>query len=261
MTRLARRAAALLLALAARAGAQTATSTAPAARAISAPAAVPLVVGERLDYDVRFGPLKVGRARMEVTGIDTVRGIDAWHTVFTVRGGTFFYRVNDVLESWIDTSHFASLRFHQHLAEGNRERDYRYEIFPDSARYVPLGKPSEPSVADPLDDASFLYFVRTLPLEVGKEYSFDRYFRPDRNPVRLIVLRRERVTVPAGTFDAIVVRPIIKTRGIFSEGGQAQIWLSDDARRMLLQLKSNLSFGSLNLYLTSYDTGKEPAHP
>lgn len=263
MIRLARRAAALLLAFAARAGAQRTGAEAadPPAPVVSAPAPVPMVVGERLDYDVRFGPLKVGRARMEVTGIDTVRGLDAWHTVFTVRGGTFFYRVNDVLESWIDTSHFASLRFHQHLAEGNRERDYRYEIFPDSARYVPLGKPSEPSVADPLDDASFLYFVRTVPLEVGKEYSFDRYFRPDRNPVRLIVLRRERVTVPAGTFDAIVVRPIIKTRGIFSEGGQAQIWLSDDARRMVLQLKSNLSFGSLNLYLTSYASGKEPTPP
>jgi hypothetical protein len=87
---------------------------------------------------------------------------------------------------------------------------------------------------------------------VGHEYTFDRYYRPDRNPVRFMVPRRERVTVPAGTFNAIVVRPIIKTRGNFSEGGEAQIWLSDDATRMILQLRSKLSFGSLNLYLRPF---------
>jgi len=254
----ARGAAALLLALAARAGAQK-DPLAPARHA--QPAAVPLVAGERLDYDVRFGPIKVGRASMRVAGLDTVRGITAWHTVFTVRGGTFFYRVNDVLESWIDTTRFASLRFHQHLAEGSRDRDYLYEIFPNRRVYVQAGNEPQPSVSDPLDDASFLYFVRTVPLEVGHEYAFDRYFRPDRNPVRLIVLRRERVTVPAGTFDAIVVRPIIKTRGIFSEGGEAQIWLSDDATRMLLQLRSKLSFGSLNLYLRSYHVAADTLRP
>ena len=66
------------------------------------------------------------------------------------------------------------------------------------------------------------------------------------------VLRRERVRVPAGTFNAVVVQPIIKTKGIFSEKGEAQVWLSDDDRRILLQVKSKLKFGSLNLYLKSY---------
>ena len=95
-------------------------------------------------------------------------------------------------------------------------------------------------------------------LTVGQTYSFDRYFRPDRNPVRITVLRRERITVPAGTFDAIVLQPIIKTKGIFSENGHAEIWLSDDDRRIMLQLKSKLSFGSLNLYLKSYFPSPNP---
>ena len=91
-----------------------------------------------------------------------------------------------------------------------------------------------------------------MPLEVGQTYVFNRYFRPDRNPVTIRVLRRERVRVPAGVFNAIVVQPIIKTTGIFSEGGQAEIWLSDDDKRMMLQMKSRLSFGTLNLFLRSY---------
>ena len=66
------------------------------------------------------------------------------------------------------------------------------------------------------------------------------------------VLRKEKVRVPAGEFDAIVVQPIIKAKGIFSENGHAEVWLSDDKNRIMLQMKSGLSFGSINLYLKSY---------
>lgn len=215
----------------------------------------PFAVGERMEYEVRFGPLKVGNGHMEVVGIESIRGRDAWHTAFWVQGGTFFYKVNDVYESWIDTATFSSLRFVQNLEEGTSDKERRYDIYPDRQIYYEMHKkpPREHSSAhQPLDDGSFLYFVRTIPLVVGQTYDFNRYFRPDRNPVRVRVLRKEKITVPAGTFNAIVVQPVIKTTGIFSENGQALIWLSDDDRKIMLQLKSKVSFGSLNLYLKSY---------
>jgi len=39
---------------------------------------------------------------------------------------------------------------------------------------------------------------------------------------------------------------------LFDEGGHAEVWLSDDDARIMLQMKSKVSFGSLNLYLKSY---------
>lgn len=217
-------------------------------------AAVPFRLGEALTYDVRFGAIKVGTGRMAVLGQDDVRGRQAWHVRFSVSGGTFFYKVNDVYESWMDIFTLNSLRYHQDLNQGSRDRVRQFEIYPERAIYQELtrGPEEQPSVDHPLDDGSFLFFIRTVPLEVGQSYTFNRYFRPDRNPVIIRVLRRERIRVPAGTFDAIVLQPIIKTSGIFSEGGQAEIWLSDDERRMMLQMRSRLSFGSLNLYLRSY---------
>jgi hypothetical protein len=213
---------------------------------------VPFDVGERFEYDVTFGPIKVGSSVMTVAKIDTIRGRAAYHTRFSVKGGTIVYKVNDLYESWVDAITLSSLRHHQRIDEGNYERDRLYEIYPERQVYVEKGKPEQKSVAQPLDDGSFIYFVRSLPLEVGKTYTLDRYFRPDRNPVTVQVLRKERVTVPAGTFNAIVVRPMIKTTGIFGEGGKAEIWLADDSTRMLLQLKSRLSVGSLNLYLRKF---------
>jgi hypothetical protein len=213
---------------------------------------VPFAVGERLEYDVRFGPWKVGSGTMEVSGIAHVRGRETYHTVFTVRGGNFAYRVNDRYESWIDTRTGNSLRYRQDQHEGNRDVERNFEFFPERAVFTENDEPEEPSVANPLDDGSFIYFLRTIPLNVGETYSFERYFRPDRNPVTIRVLRRERIRVPAGEFDAIVLQPIIKSRGLFGENGHAEVWLSDDENHIMLQMKSGLKIGSLNLYLKSY---------
>jgi len=243
-----RSASALLLAAATAAGGQTAASDSKRAR-------VPFGVGERMEFEVRFGRLKVGNAHMEVVALENLRGRTAWHTAFWVQGGNFLYRVNDVYESWIDAETLSSLRFVQELEEGGKNTTRKFEIYPERSVFIQTNKKEwkeEPSVSNPLDDGSFLYFIRTIPLEVGKTYDFNRYFRPDRNPVRIKVLRKEKVRVPAGTFNAIVIQPVIKTKGIFSENGHAEIWLSDDDRHIMLQLKSRLSFGSLNLYLKSY---------
>ena len=218
-------------------------------------APVPFGVGERAEYQVKFGFLSVGNGLMEVAGLDTVRGREVWHTIFRIRGGVPGYRVNDRLESWMDTHTLASLRHWQELSEGSRERERKFEIYPGST-YVENDREPLPTVALPLDDGSFLYFVRTLPLEVGQTYTFERYFRPDRNPVRIEVLRKERIDVPAGTFETIVIRPIIKTKGVFSENGRAEIWLTDDSRRIMVQMKSRLSIGSINLYMKSYQPAK-----
>ena len=240
-------------------------STAP--QAVATPAAAPAATppmrratpwapGERLTYDVKFGPIRVGSGTMEVTGIEPIRGHDTYHTVFRVKGGTLVYKVNDRYESWMDVSTLASLQHVQDIDEGSYERNTRYEIFPDRRIYIEYkkkGPVEQPTVEQPLDDGSFIYFVRALPeLEVGKTYTFNNYFRPDRNPVTLHVARRERIEVPAGKFDALVVQPRIKTTGIFGEGGNAELWFADDSTRILLQMKSQLKFGSLNLYLRSY---------
>ena len=214
-------------------------------------ASVPWNVGEKLGYDVRFGFIKAGTGEMRVMGVESIRGRPAWHGRFTVHGGYLALRVDDVLETWMDVTTLSSLRFEQDFKEIGRERQKLFDIYPERQVYLQRGKTEKPSVANPLDDGSFLYFIRTVPLVVGETYQFDQYFIPDRNPVTIRVLRRETVSVPAGTFACIVLQPIIKTKGIFSENGQAEIWLTDDAKRIMVQMKSKLAFGSLNLYLRS----------
>ena len=218
-------------------------------------APVPFAVGEELTYKASFAGLPAGSARMRVDGIEMIRGRPAYHVLFSIDGGVPFYRVHDRYESWIDVQTLASLRHRQDISEGRYKRNTTYEIFPERASYQKDDEPMEASVANPLDDGSFIYAVRAARLRVGETRRDDRYFRPDRNPVVLTGLRNETVTVNAGTFATVVVRPSIKTNGLFSENGDAQIWFSDDASRYPVQLKTKFSKFSLTLTLQSVTAG------
>ena len=223
--------------------------------------ATTLMVGERLEYDVKFGKLRVGRGAMEVRETTDVRGREAWHTVLAIRGGIPFFRVDDRLESWIDTQRFTSLRVSQHTNEGRYHRERHVEFFPERTTMLERreGAEEEPTVDEPLDEGALLYYLRTLPLNVGDRYSLDRYFRPDRNPVLLDVVRRERIEVPAGTFETIVIRPTVRSSGIFSENGQAEVWVTDDARHLMVRMTAKLSFGTLSLSLREITNVAGPA--
>ncbi len=229
-------------------------ATAPAS--VAAHAVAPFFVGEKLEYDIKFSALKVGTGSMEVREITDVRGVPSWHTIFGLSGKFLFYKLNDKYESWFDLATLSSRRYLQDIEEGNYKPKRRYEIFPERSVYSLNGEPEQPSVADPLDDGSFLYFARTIPLEVGKTYTLTRYFKTDGNPVRITVLRKDTVDVPAGRFTAFVLQPTFQSKGLFSEDGHAEVWITDDDRRMMVQMKSKLSIGSINLYLRSFNARK-----
>ena len=207
-------------------------------------------IGETLIYEAKFGFISLGSGMMHIAGIDTVRGEPALHTIFVLRGGGMIYRLHDRMDSWIGIDDFASRRFIQDFHEGGSYRRNIWNIYPDSGYYIEEGVDSVlPTSADPLDDFAFFYFVRTVDLEVGQRYEYERYFRPDRNPVVLEVLERDTLDVPAGKFPSIVVHPIIQGRGILAEGKDARMWISDDDRRLVVQLKVKFSFATITLRL------------
>lgn len=233
-------------------------------------AKVPFGAGESLIYDVKFGPLTVGSGKMEVVGLDTVRGRPTYHLRLELRAGIPGFRVVNVLESWLDVSSLHALRYKQETSQGGKEERRLVEIYPQRRVYQetdwrqPKGgqqglqemrKPEAESVEQPLDQASFLFFARTQPLEVGSTYSYPRFYKPTSNPVTLSVLRREKVTVPAGSFASIVVRPVFKSNGIFGQNGRAEVWFTDDDRRLMVRMQTHVAFGSITLLLKEFQGG------
>ena len=225
------------------------------ARSQPTAAAVPFAVGEELVFRAAFGKLPAGHARMRVEGIDTIRGRPAYHLAFTVDGGIPFFRVHDRYDSWMDQETLSSLRFTQHIAEGRYHRETTFELYPERAEFRKNdGEPQE-SVANPLDDGSFIYAARIANIRVGDTLRANRYFIPDKNPVVFIGDRVDTINVGAGTFNTVVIRPSIKTSGMFSQNGEAQVWFSDDERRVPVQVRTKFAHFSLTLTLESMTSG------
>ncbi len=219
------------------------------------PPSVPFGVGERFDYGARLGLISVGKASIRVAAIDTVRGEPVFHFQYNMDAAAplGLYRLNSTLESWTTIDGFNSLRFRQDNKEKSRQFVRQFEIFPDSSRYqqvVPDPLASQPSVSEPLDDASFLFFVRSTTLEVGKTYQFNRYFRADRNPIVIKVLKREKMELPDGTeVYCLVLNPVVGERGLFAKRNDARLWLTDDGRRIPVQIRSTFEWGQITLRL------------
>lgn len=215
------------------------------------PSTYPFAVGEKLSYTAKLGMLKLGSGTLEVAALDTVRGVESFRLRFRLRGKTMFYSLDDVLESWIGTTDLNSRRFVQDFVENDKTTKRQFEIFPDSGYYRERGKEAvHETPNDPLDDAAFFYFVRVTPLKVGEKYTYDRYFRKDKNPVTIEVLRREKMELPDGSkVQCLVLHPTIDTKGLFSKRSETRIWLTDDARRLPVQIRTKFPFGTITLRL------------
>jgi hypothetical protein len=228
-------------------------------------AVVPWGPGERLEYQVKIGVFPAGDAYMEVLGVDSIRGEPTYHVQMALRGSLLFgaAKVDDLYDSWIDTRLIVTRRYIRDIHELSYKSYRYYEFYPEELYWERADNDEfgDLATALPLDDIAFIYFVRTLPLKVGKTYTVPRYFKKEGNPVVIKVVRKEVRETFAGTFNTIVVRPIIKTRGLFSEGGEAELHFTDDENRYLVYLRSKIPVaGSVTLHLRNITPGT-PIHP
>ena len=222
-----------------------------AVAAASAPSdRLPFQVGERLTYDAKVNSIRAGQASLSIEGLETIRGFGTMHAIFDVRGRILFKKFANHYESWFDTTTLATIR---HVQKTD-DVDKSYEFYPARKIYIKNNDGIEnPSVSAPLDEASFLFYLRTLPLEVGKTITVERYYHAQKNPIVIHVVRRETVKVPAGEFDAFVLKPVIKSNGLFSVKGDAEVWVAASPARTIVKLRSKLPLGTLYLELRTIE--------
>ena len=218
----------------------------------SAPPTVPFGVGERFDYVAKLGILSLGSASIHVVSKDSVRGEAAWYFRFSLTGGGALFKIVSTLESWTSVQSFHSLRFRRDSKENNKQYLREYEIFADSGYYRQRqATATAPTIAEPLDDASLLYFLRYTPLVVGQTYRLGRHFMPEQNPIVVTVLKRETIELPDGSrVQALVLNPMVgEEKGLFGTRADARLWMTDDARRIPVQIRSRQPWGTVTLRL------------
>ena len=217
--------------------------------------ALPFGVGEVLEYQGKFGFLTAGSATLSVLPSDTVRGVPSWKFSLTsginINVGIFKFANSTTLLSWTGLEDFISRRFTKRMEENGKLRQEDFRIYPDSGFFRRNADPPKPTSKAPLDDVAFIYFMRSATLELKRTYQYDRYYRSEKNPVTVEVLKREELTMPDGTkVKCLVLHPIVdEANGMFSKTSDARLWLTDDARRIPMRIETTYNFGTIALVL------------
>jgi len=242
----------------------SATSFIPEVPADPLAAVVPFGLGERLEYKVKVGIFNAGSVTMDLSALDTVRGHPSYRAIVEMDAGLMGVRLHDTYTTWFDVETLQSWRYIRDI-DGTFDKRYRhYEFHPEDGIWRREDNDEEGPMPTsvPLDEMSFIYFLRQMPLEVGKTYTLPRYFKEEGNPVVIEVLRKDRRETEGVWYNTIVIKPTFQTSGLFSEGGNAEMHFSDDDRRLLVYLKADVPVlpGSLTWHLRSVDLGM-PLHP
>lgn len=229
------------------------------AAAVAAPRFVPFGPGESLQFSIDYGPINAGEASLEVVEIADTAGRPCYVVESKASSNRFFsafYMVRDKVVSHIDTRSLATRFFSKRLREGDYRKNVaiRFDQEAGKAHYLD-GREMDvpPGVQDVL---SAFYFVRTLDLTPGEKTAISTHSSHRTYDLEVVVHGRETITVPAGTFDCLVVEPMLQGEGLFQHQGQLTIWITDDDRRLPVLMRTKVKVGAIDASLKSFTLGR-----
>jgi hypothetical protein len=217
----------------------------------------PFKTSEKFVYDLTWTGISAGTATLELVNdgermkiVSTAKSAD-WVSVF--------YTVDDRVESLLINNNpihswAQPVNYRIKTREGRRRKDK--EVIFDSnknrAIYIDYLKNERkafdlPSIT--FDALSSFYHVRTLRLTVGEAVYVTVFDSKKVWNVEVRVLKKEKVTLPLGTFNTVVIKPLMKSEGIFSRKGDIFIWLTDDPKHIPVKMQTKAAVGSITATL------------
>lgn len=215
-------------------------------------------VGEKLTFDVKYGFVTAGVAVMEIQKLRKIAKRETYHVTFnvnTVSSFDPFFKVRDRYETYLDTEGLFPWRFEQHIREGSYSRDF--SAFFDQRRNTAKTSKGSYEIPDNVNDiVSAFYLARTFnydTLKIGDSFYLENFFKDKIYPLNVVYLGKETITVEAGTFDCIMIEPLVVEGGLFKSEGSIIIWLTDDDAKMPVKVKSKVIIGSIDAELTKFE--------
>jgi len=217
----------------------------------------PFKIPEKFVYDLTWTGITAGTATLELMNDgDTIKIIS---TAQSAKWVSVFYTVDDRVESTLSKNPSPPfigqpVNYRIRVREGKHRRDKEviFDHQNNKAKYVSYLENERKEFdlpASVFDPISSFYYIRTLRLEVGKPVYVTIFDSKKVWNVEVQVLRREKVTLPIGTFDTIVVKPLMKSEGIFYRKGEIFIWLTDDIKHIPVKLQTKVAVGHINATL------------
>lgn len=226
---------------------------------------MPFEVGEVMKFEITFLGMAAGEFKSIVRPHKMMNGRKVQSFFATAQSSSvfnLFYKLDDRFESFWDYDGMFSYRFHMLLNQSRQSRD-SLELFDSEKKevhywsrknHIEKGfsevKETKPIGPFPQDSISSMYYLRTLPYEVGKTYTFPMVAEGKNWEALVTVIRKETIDTAIGKKEAFVLKPETKFQGVMSQSrGDSFIWISDDDKRYVLRIEAKVKVGTVVAHL------------
>ncbi len=225
--------------------------------------------GEYFKFRIHYGIVNAGYATLEIKDA-TVNNKKVHHAVgkgYTTGMSKFFFKVEDLYESYFDKETGSPYRYIRKIDEGGYTKNQ--EGFFNQAENRVLVKDykrkSEKTIVitDNVQDIiSSFYYLRNHPnidkLKSGDAITIDMFFDEEITKFKLKYIGRQDITTKFGTVSTMVFKPLVQTGRVFKEKESLTLWITDDNNKVPVRIKADLAVGSLKADLDEYKGLKYP---
>lgn len=226
-------------------------------------------VGEYLKFKIHYGFVNAGYATLEVKQA-TINDRDVFHVVgqgYTTGITKFFFKVEDLYESYIDKATSNPYQFIRKINEGGYTKNQEGFFTPSENKIVikDYKDKTEKTFAIPpntQDIISTLYYLRNYPniskMKIGESVTIDMFFDEETTKFKLKFIGKEDIKTKFGVVSTMIFKPLVQTGRVFKEQESLTVWISDDDNRIPIRIKASLMVGSLKADLETYKGLKNP---
>lgn len=219
--------------------------------------------GEWFKFRIHYGFVTAGYATLEVKEA-MIGQKPVYHVIgkgFTTGMSRFFFKVEDLYESYFDKSTGYPYQFVRKIDEGGYTKNQE-GFFNQNTNKVLVKdykNKKEKTFSFPKgtqDIVSTFYYLRNYPaidkLKVGESVAIDMFFDDETTKFKLKFIGCEDITTKFGVISAMVFRPLVQSGRVFKEKESLTVWISNDQNKIPLRIKAELAVGSIKADLEAY---------
>ena len=226
-------------------------------------------VGEWFKLRIHYGFVNAGYATLEVKDA-TVNNKKVFHVIgrgYTTGMSRFFFKVDDLYESYIDKETRNPYQFVRKIDEGGYKKNQEgFFNAPENRVFVKdFEAKTQKTILVPKnvqDIMSSFYFLRNYPnidkIKPGESITIDMFFDDETTKFKLKFIGREDITTKFGIISTMVFRPLVQSGRVFKEQESLSVWISDDDNKLPVRVKATLAVGSIKADLDGFKGLKYP---
>lgn len=231
------------------------------------------IPNELFVLDVKYLGITAGKVTVRTLPMSSIGGKPVFHYLAKIKSAPFykwFYTLDDYVETFVDPKTHLPIKYQLVQRESKQDVDdlqlfdhdkmKSYFWYKRLKRGETTKREKEAYIPRYVQDSfAVLYFVRGLPIEIGKKISFPVVTRTKVWILSFEPEKRETIKIKNKEYKAIRIKAETHYPGVLKKRGDIHFWYSDDENKNLLKFAAKVKIGTVEGDLVYYSRdGKLP---